>query len=163
MSLSTPQYGLGSVSPSYKEEPIYVGPVTAVASGGAGASYVITFAAVPANVAVGMHVADSTHAAYLTSGTYVIALTATTVQLSMPIVTTVTGDTISFTGGLLGGADGILYVARALWTDVAGTIVFMEPDGTLRTGFPLVPGPNPVNVKGVMSTSVSMNLWGVRV
>ena len=75
-------------------------PITAAASGGTNGTNTITFAATPAGVVAGMTVSDTTggHTAYITAGTYVTAVSATTVTLSANIVTTVTSDTISFTG-----------------------------------------------------------------
>jgi hypothetical protein len=73
-------------------------PLTGTASGGTNGTNTITFASTPVGVVAGMTVSDTTggHSAYITAGTYVTAVSATTVTLSANIVTTVTGDTISF-------------------------------------------------------------------
>jgi len=73
-------------------------PITGTATGGTNGTNTITFAATPTGVVTGMTVSDTTggHGAYITAGTYVTAVSGTTVTLSANIVTTVTGDTISF-------------------------------------------------------------------
>lgn len=51
---------------------------------------------------------------------------------------------------------------RALWCGTAGTANLMELDGTtIRTGFPLVQGLNPIAVRQVRTGGTATDIWAL--
>lgn len=50
---------------------------------------------------------------------------------------------------------------RALWVGTAGTANLMEQDGTIRTNFPLMQGPNPLVCKQVRTGGTASDIWAI--
>ncbi len=50
---------------------------------------------------------------------------------------------------------------RALWVGTAGTANLMEQDGTIRTNFPLMQGPNALVCKQVRTGGTAADIWAI--
>lgn len=50
---------------------------------------------------------------------------------------------------------------RALWVGTAGTANLMDTTGTILTNFPLVAGPNPIQVNQVRTGGTASDIWAL--
>lgn len=50
---------------------------------------------------------------------------------------------------------------RALWVGTAGTATFIDLDGNVCTNFPLIAGPNAIQIQELTSLGTASDVWGV--